>query len=320
MMGNQGALSPLQQRILKQRTLLHNMLIDPMARVAGGCAPVWEDRAMLEQRLQEGFCQTPYCTYLYALGPDAIQISSNVYQGQLTGEDFARDRSHRPYMRELDETRDMTLSGAYISLRANRPSVTAVHRVWRDRVLIGYIGADFDLRELPITKDLYAEPGRWRQLKGDPAIRGQLFKQCRVQSRLDAQLDLILPILEELVTDNGAFHIKVHFSSNRVTLWLRDDPFRYRLLEFDEMVGPDVCLAFPLRPYPADALVPQVAIRPILETFCQLRLTDDTIYLRAGSVNIYNGIVGLNFSCDGSHYVPHDLFLARDSAFWKGMS
>jgi hypothetical protein len=31
---------------------------------------------------------------------------------------------------------------------------------------------------------------------------------------------------------------------------------------------------------------------------------DENIDLRSGSLNIYNGIVGLNFSCDGSHYMP----------------
>jgi hypothetical protein len=30
---------------------------------------------------------------------------------------------------------------------------------------------------------------------------------------------------------------------------------------------------------------------------------DETIDLRSGSLNIHNGIVGLNFSCDGSRYM-----------------
>ena len=43
---------------------------------------------------------------------------------------------------------------------------------------------------------------------------------------------------------------------------------------------------------------------------------DDTLYLRSGSLNIFNGIIGLNFSCDGSHYIPYDEFLNKDHAFW----
>jgi hypothetical protein len=250
---------------------------------------------------------------------NGVQLCSTASREQPNRDEFGRDRSHRPYMQQLDPAKDMMLSEAYISLLANRPSVTAVQRVLRDGEHIGYLGADFDLRDLPITKDLYSEPARWRQIKGDPSIRGQVFKQKRVQSRLDEVFDQVMPVLEELVLDNGVFHIKVHFSSSRATLWLVDDPYRYQLLEFDDLVDPDVVLAFPRRDYPEDAVVPASSIRPILETFKHLRFADDTIYLRAGSVNIFNGIVGLNFSCDGSHYIPFDQFLAKDSEFWEGM-
>ena len=222
-------------------------------------------------------------------------------------------------MMNLATDRDMTLSEAYISLRVSRPSVTAIQRVQANGQLIGYLGGDFDLRGLPITKELYSEPTRWRQLKGDPAIRGNVFQQCRVQSRLDDQIDSILPVLEELIVENGVFHLKIHFSSSRATLWLLDDPYRYQLLDFDDLVDPDVCLAFPHHDYPSEAVVPQEQIRLILDTFKHLRFADDTIYLRAGSVNIFNGMVGLNFSCDGSHYIPADQFLARDSEFWEGI-
>jgi len=126
-------------------------------------------------------------------------------------------------------------------------------------------------------------------------------------------------VVEELVTENGVFHLKLHFSSSRATVWTLDDPYRYQVIEFDDLVDPDICLAFPHRDYPEEAVVPEQSIRPICETFKHLRFADETIYLRAGSVNIFNGIVGLNFSCDGSHYIPFDQFLAKDSEFWEGM-
>ena len=310
---------PLRQTILRQRATLYNMLIDPMQRVARRCAKVWEDRPSLDHLLVESIPKVPYVTYLYALDPDARQISSNAAGDGLIEEDFGRDRSQRPYLQNLSATRDMTLSEAYISLRVNRPSVTAIQRVHRGQELIGYLGGDFDLRGLPITKELYSEPSRWRQLKGDPAIRGHVFEQCRIQSRMDEYISEILPTLEELVTESGIFHLKIHFSSSRATIWQIDDPYRYQLLEFDDLVDPDVCLAFPHRPYPDDAVVPREQIRPIFETFRHLRFADETIYLRSGSINVFNGIVGLNFSCDGSHYIPADQFLARDSEFWDGI-
>lgn len=314
-----SGMTPLQQRILQQRTMLYNMLLDPLLRASQRCVKVWDNKTLLDAELMESIKEIPYCTYLYAITLEGKQISANASQDKQIPEDFGRDRSERPYMLEMDPAKETQLSDAYISQRANRPSVTALQKVYRGEHHVGYLGADFDLRDLPITKDLYSEPGRWRQIKGDPAIRSQVFQQCRIQSRLDARLDLILPVLEELVTENGVFHVKIHFSSSRATLWFTEDPFRYQILEFDDLVDPDICLAYPHHSYPEDALVPQKSIRPILDTFRQLRLADDTIYLRAGSVNIFNGIVGLNFSCDGSHYIPYDQFLARDSEFWEGL-
>lgn len=311
--------TPLKQRIARQRATLHNMLIDPMQRAAKRCAKAWDDRPALDHLLLESIPKVPYVTYLYALDPDARQISSNASLGGILEEDFGRDRSQRPYVQNLSPTRDMSLSEAYISLRAKRPSVTAIQRVYRGKELIGYLGGDFDLRGLPITKDLYSEPSRWRQLKGDPAIRGHVFEQRRIQSRLDEHIDEILPTLEELVVESGVFHLKIHFSSSRATIWQLDDPYRYQLLEFDDLVDPDVCLAFPHRPYPEEAVVPREQVRPIFDTFRHLRFADDTIYLRSGSINVFNGIVGLNFSCDGSHYIPVAQFLARDSVFWEGI-
>ena len=312
--------TPLRQRILRQRATLHNMLVDPMGRVARRCAKVWDDKPALDHLLQESIPKVPYVTYLYALDANGRQISANASEDGPIEEDYGRDRSHRPYMQDLPPKRDMVLSEAYISLRVSRPSVTAIQRVYRDDQLIGYLGGDFDLRGLPITKELYSEPTRWRQLKGDPAIRGNVFEQHRIQSRMDEHIDEILPTLEELVLENGVFHLKIHFSSSRATLWLVNDPYRYQLLDFDDLADPDVCLAFPHTDYPAEAIVPADQIRPIFDTFRHLRFADDTIYLRAGSINVFNGMVGLNFSCDGSHYIPFDQFLARDSEFWDGIA
>ena len=312
-------MTTLKESIQRQRASLSNMLVDALGRIAAEAAHVWDDKAQLDLTLMAGLATLPYVKYLYAMTPDGRQISDNASREGLIAEDFGRDRSQRPYMTGLDPSHEITLSDAYISLRAKRPSLTAVQRVRRDGELIGYLGADVDLRDLPLTREIYQEPSRWHQIKGDPAIRGQLFEQHRAESQLDRHIDEILPVIEELMTESGVFHGKIHFSSSRATIWHLDDPYRYRILSFDDLVDPDICLAYPHRPYPADAIIPAERIRPILDTFRHLRFADDTIYLRAGSVNIFNGMVALNFSCDGSHYIPYDQFLARDSDFWDGM-
>jgi hypothetical protein len=246
-----------------------------------------------------------------------MQISDNVSHDGLIESDFGRERHDRPYMREAVPNEGFLLSQAYISLRAQRPSLTAIQIV-RDQVgrVLGFVGADFDLRDLPITAKLYDEPTGWRQIKGDPAIRGAVFQQTRSESQMDRHIDTVLGVLEELITDRGVFHGKLHFSSSRATLWLTDDPYRYRLLDIDGLTDPDTCLTYPRRHYPDDAVVPKDAVRPVLNTIAALRLIDDTFYLRAGSLNIFNGMVGLTFSCDGSHYLPWNQFLARGRDFW----
>jgi len=196
--------------------------------------------------------------------------------------------------------------------------VTALQRVVRDGETLGYIGADIDLRDLPGTARLYEEPGAWRQIKGDPAVRGTLFHQTRVESLLDRHIDQAFSILEELITERGMFQGVIHFSSSRATVWVVDDPYRYRILDHDALSDPDVCFAYPRCPYPADAILPASAVPRVLEGLRQLRFMDETIYLRSASINIFNGMISLTFSCDGSHYMRYDEFLDKDMAFWVG--
>ena len=50
----------------------------------------------------------------------------------------------------------------------------------------------------------------------------------------------------------------------------------------------------------------------------QLRMADETLYLRSSSINIFNGLVSLTFSCDGTHYMSWQEFLDKDMSFWVG--
>jgi hypothetical protein len=302
--------------IYRQREELARMLGEPLARLAEKCALVWGDRDKLDAILSEGFSGIPYCTYLYVVGTDCIQISDNVSRSGLLREHYGRDRSQRPYMKEPIPPWGYLLSDAYISLSERRPSLTALQVVRSHTGTLGYLGADFDLRNLPVTSELYEEPGYWRQIKGDPAIRGMVFQQARVESPMDRSLDLALSILEEFLTQRGVFQCQIHFSSSQVTIWVMDDPFRYRILDHEAVTDPDICLVYPVRPYPPDALIPQADIARVLETMRELRMTDETIYLRMSSINIFNGMVSLTFSCDGSHYMPYVEFLLKGKSFW----
>lgn len=308
----------LQEGIAKQRDLLSKMLCDPLKHAAQVCVAAWGNRQQLNEALEQILQTMPYCKFLYVLDTTAKQISDNVSHDGIHPEDYGRDRSSRPYMNEVVPSTDFVLSGAYISLRAKRPSLTAIQIVRNDAgQALGFVGADFDLRNLPLTRSLYEEPRRWQQMRGDPSIRGNVFYQSRVNSKMDRYIDTVLGVIEELMIDHGVFHAKLHFSSSRAVVWLYDDPYRYRMLDINSLIDPNICLVYPTRAYPDNALIPADQIRPILDGLQQLRYMDETLYLRSGSLNIFNGIVNLTFSCDGSHYIPFDEFLNKEHAFWS---
>jgi hypothetical protein len=307
----------LAESVARQRDALANLLREPLALAAQACSRAWPSRAGLNAALTHALSTIPACKYLYALDTRAIQLSDNISREGLVETDYGRDRSDRPYMREAVPNQGFLLTQAYISLRAKRPSLTAIQIVRDDEGhVLGFVGADFDLRDLPITGKLYDEPTYWRQVKGDPAIRSAVFHQTRSDSQMDLNLDTVLGVMEELMTDHGIFHGKLHFSSSRATVWVVDDPYRYRLLDIQALTDPNTCLIYPHHAYPADAVVPRDRIRPVLDGLRALRFMDETFYLRAGSLNIFNGMVGLTFSCDGSHYLPWDEFLSKGYDFW----
>ncbi len=303
--------------VASQRMLLRSRLSGRLGHLAKACRAAWPQRRDLEDCLVRGLEVLPYCKYLYVLDDKARQITANVSHGGLVSGEAGRDRSGRPYMAEAIGGEAFSLSHAYISRNARRPSLTAVQRIVDTAGnLLGYLGADFDLRELPLTRDIYRESETWRQIKGDPAIRGGLFLQERVESAMDRRLDEVLALVTELIDVHGVFHAKLHFSSSRATLWLQDDPFRYRILDIEDLTDPAICLAWGHHSYPKDALIPSARVRDVFDTFHKLRFMDENIYLRSGSLNIFNGMVGLNFSCDGSHYMPWAEFLDKNVGFW----
>ena len=154
-------------------------------------------------------------------------------------------------------------------------------------------------------------PNDWIQIRGDPSIREFLFLQERKLNEFDEHLDDVLARVADLICNYGVFHAKVHFSSGQVTLWLLDDPLRYRVHLKNEFLKLNAYYTYPLKDYTCDAVISPQSITQIFEGFKKLRLKDPQIYLRSGSLNIMNGIVGLNFSCDGSHYINHTEFLLK---------
>ncbi|MBD3670031.1 MAG: hypothetical protein HUJ29_04585 [Gammaproteobacteria bacterium] len=309
----------LQRSVHRQREMLADLLGSEMHTLAQRCAAIIDNRMALEELLADILPNFSNCKHLYVMNASGVQLTDNITPEGPDDRHLGRDRSDRPYMQGVHGDIDFKLSDAYISKNRKRPSLTAI-QVIRDTSgqRIGYLGADFDLRELPFTEKLYKEPSTWRQHKGDPAIRSGVFQQHRVESLMDQKMDEVIALMTELMTTHGVYHGKLHYSSNRATVWQVDDPFIYRLLSIEDLTDPDTCLAYPRRPYHERAVVKPDEIRPVFEIFKALRFADENVYLRSGSLNIINGMVGLNFSCDGSHYIPYNEFLEKSTDFWFG--
>lgn len=286
-----------------------------MEQLAKKCAEIWPDKAGLDRVLQEGLSSIPLCRLAYAMDPSGKQISANVSAQGLSERFYGQDLSRRPFMTNVLPSRGFILSDVYVSRGTERPTVTAVLAVLKEERVAGFIAADFDLRDLTLDDARPLAAPTWRQIKGDPSIRQTVFMQQRAISDLDQHIDDVIATIDELMCERGIFHVQIHFSSSRATLWPMDDPFSYQVHVLDEIINPAVCLAFRKQPYPARATVRPEQVRKVLEKFKQLRIADDVIYLRSGSLNLINGIVGLTFSCDGSHYIPADEFLSEECKF-----
>lgn len=286
-----------------------------MEQLAKKCAEIWPDKAGLDRVLQEGLSSIPLCRLAYAMDPSGKQISANVSAQGLSERFYGQDLSRRPFMTNVLPSRGFILSDVYVSRGTERPTVTAVLAVLKEERVAGFIAADFDLRDLTLDDARPLAAPTWRQIKGDPSIRQTVFMQQRAISDLDQHIDDVIATIDELMCERGIFHVQIHFSSSRATLWPMDDPFSYQVHVLDEIINPAVCLAFRKQPYPARATVRPEQVRKVLEKFKQLRIADDVIYLRSGSLNLINGIVGLTFSCDGSHYLPVDEFLSEECKF-----
>ncbi len=313
----------LQESVNKQRKSLRKFLGNTLRKYKKVLADVFHKPEMLNDNLRVMLADLPYSKYVYALDPQGVQITPTIFHEGMTLVDIGRDRSQRPYMKYLlggnQDALDFDLSEVYISKNQKRPSVTAIQAIRNGAgKLLGFLGVDYDLRELPPADKIYEESRHYRQIKGDPAIRSGLFLQQRVESLMDTQLDSVMAILQELMLEHGVYHCQIHYSSSRVTVWHVDDPFVYRILTMDELSDMSICLAYPRRSYLDRAIVPKQDIMKIFKQFSALRFADRTIYLRSGSLNLVNGMIGLNFSCDGTHYLLFDEFLKKGLDFWFG--
>ncbi|MCG6871050.1 MAG: PDC sensor domain-containing protein [Gammaproteobacteria bacterium] len=301
-----------------QRDGLRAVLEPRLERLARRCAVSWQQACNLDGVLERALAShLPHCHLLYAMDATGQQRSANITPGGRDRSRLGQQLGGRPFLAEVPATGVFALSPVYVCRVTHRSCLTAIHAVRHGGVLLGWVAADFDLLDLPLVRTLPEPDGRWRQIRGDPVIREQVFREIRRPSKIDPSLATVNAILAELMRDRGIFHAKLHYSACRASLWLTDDPFRYRIHMHGEVVDPAMLLAYPPRAYPVEAVVEPPEIAMIWDRFMDLRLADPYLYLRSASLNLVNGLVGLNFSCDGSHYLSTADFLAGRGRWWR---
>ncbi|MDH5600130.1 MAG: PDC sensor domain-containing protein [Gammaproteobacteria bacterium] len=291
-----------------------------LTALAKSCVYAWDNPDELDKILQDSLNMLPYCQLIYAVNTDGTLISSNIEAHKKDETLRGRDLGSRPYMESNLPFKGFTMSPVYISTHTGKSCITVMQAVTDKDKVLGFIAADFDVEKLPVDKEIKPTETKWQQFKGDPAIRGTLFMQERVQSAMDKRLDEVTEIIKEMMQHHGIFHCKIHYSSSRVSFWTMENPYDYHIHLLDDLIDPERCLAYPLQDYPEIATVPQKEIAQVVDMFKELRNMDETVYLRSASFNIVNGMIGLTFSCDGSHYMKYDEFLKWDMKKWFGSS
>lgn len=297
-----------------KKRFLSSLLKAPLAQMAGQAATCWDNPEELTQTLKAGMCKLPHCQLLYAIDTAGRQLSPNITRNGIDNTWRGQDLSTRPYLQGILPFQGLTLSAAYLSQRSMQPCITAIQAVRQDDRLPGFVAADFHLKDLPNMSGTSLQ--RMQQMRDYPTQSDRHGGQLRRRSLLDQNIDYLIYVLSTLMQEHGVFHCTLHFTSARAVLWSVDDPMNYRVHSVGELLNPELFSRYPKRGYDHPIRLEIDKIPLVFAQLKALRQSDDTVYLRSGSVNIVNGHMGLTFSCDGSHYISAEDFLNHELTYW----
>lgn len=293
--------------IYKQRKALEQILRDPFEQITGTCIPMWRHRESIENLFLVSFSRIPYCNSLYALDTNGIQISESIGRNGIQPGYLGRDRSQQPCLKDAVPAWGFLLTDAYPGMNHRHPTFTALQVIRSCETVLGYIGADFDLCDLPLTAGLYVEPAESRQ-----AITESFPYNPEIRlPTAESILEVTLPVLTELLGERGVFQCQIHFASSQTTVWTLEDPYRYQILDHAALAHAGTLQDYPRVPYPYNAKIPRRTIAQLMEKMKLLHMHGQSINLRHASLNIFNGKIGLISSRDDSLYVSYDDFLKR---------
>lgn len=297
-----------KESISQKKKFLSSLIKAPLRSLESQSRAHWRNADALTTILQNDLCKLPHCQLLYAIGTDGKQISSNVTRNGLDNSWRGQDLSQRPYLNDNLPYKGLVLSAVYLSQRSMQPCITAIQAVVDNEQLLGFIAADFHIKDLP-------EAGRSAMANRTRPVNGNK-QTLRKNSKIDDNIDYLIYVLSTLMQEHGVFQAQVHFDSGVCAISSFEDPFRYQIFSVQELMDPELFLLYPKCDFDQRASIKPDRIPNVFAQLKVLRNIDDDIYLRGGSLNIMNGQIGLSFSVDGMHYLGIDEFLNRELTSW----
>lgn len=305
-----------KETVSSKKKFLSSLIKAPMTQIEHQSALLWSDCAELTEYLADSLCRLPHCQLLYAINPNGTQYTGNITRYGIDESWQNQDLSERPYMSANLPYRGLILSAAYLSQRSMQPCMTVVQAINIRGQLLGFIAADFHLKDLPIMNTstlqrMHSQNSRHHPVSGVDTKHGRA-----ANSAADTNIDYLIYALSTMMQEHGIFHSQIHFNSDCCHLWSENDSHQYHLHSISQIMSSELLSKYPARDYHSRNCVALEKIPLVFAQFKAIRQADDRIYLRSGSLNLVNGLVGLSFSCDGSHYLPVDDFLNHDLGYW----
>ena len=215
-------------------------------------------------------------------------------------------------MRDLVPAWGFLLSEPYIG-QLEQPTITALQLVRSYKTVLGFVAANFDLRNLPVTSEFYTDSENWCHPQSDDFTKSQIGQSSIARSQMDVTLHTSLMTLENLITERGVFQCEIHFSGNMATIWQLNDPYKYQLLDNKMLTNREALNNYQIQQYPENAKIPRSVVPDIIEHIIELRQDKDPVSLRCASINLFNGKIGLGFYCDSIYFTHYDDFLDKHS-------
>lgn len=303
-----------KETVSNKKKFLSSLVKAPLIQIENACSERWQDLDELTAHLLESLCRLPHCQLLYVINTDGTQLTGNVSRNGIDLTWQAQDLSDRPYFSGNLPFRGMILSPVYLSQRSMQPCITAVQAINHNGELLGFVAADFHLKDLPIINTSTLQRMHLQNSQHHPTIGQDTQKKQLTET--DANIDYLIYALSTLMQEHNVYHCKLHFESERCNLWSYQNPHNYQLHGISELMSAEVFDQYPASEFNPRSMVSVDQIPLIFAQLKALRQADDNTYLQSGSLNIVTGMVGLTFSHNESEYLSAGEFLNHDLGYW----